>query len=110
MKVKPKHAKSKGWREKFEAGKENWDGSIITKREEAIGNYHLDLINNLEFNPTDYVELDVGKIEKILNQDVPYLESSSNKIDRVHASIQRANNKTYANCIVKAFDKGEITK
>ena len=42
-------------------------------------------------------------IEKILNQDLPYLENSGDPLDRTHADIMRNNNKTYARAISKAL-------
>lgn len=59
----------------------------------AGANGMIDQIGNLE------IELDVEKIKEILNQDLPYLENSEDKIDRVHAEVMRSNNATSAQII-----------
>ncbi|KKM20141.1 hypothetical protein LCGC14_1648430 [marine sediment metagenome] len=60
-------------------------------------NQALDLVGEIE------VELDVRKIEEILNADLPYLENSVDKIDRVHAEVMRSNNATSAQIIADNF-------
>lgn len=65
--MKLKDAKIKGWPEKKDID-ETLHGCMT---EEEVGfNQALDLINNLEFNPADYFELDKDKITHILDIEI----------------------------------------
>ena len=76
--------------------------AFIEDKEVVGANRTIDQIGNIN------IELDVGKIEVILNQDLPYLENSKDGCDVVLASIIRNNNKAYAKIIADNFK--EIVK
>lgn len=81
--------------------------SLLGKEKDEYLVYHCNYMANKDYNTARKedgeveVELDVEKVAEMLNEieGVKYLESSEDKIDRVHADVMRNNHKVSAQAL-----------